>query len=191
MPTFYQPGRTGARTNVKPGDILINTSTFKPAHCGVVTNGLNVIHATNSGIVECDISEWGSEADMFRMNPAPTVEEGGLITNIATEIMKSAKYGMARAGFKSTFSTHTVGSGLHQRLAKYRERLRDAQGVVKNVYCSELVILSYQLACIKGDTIDEANRMFIRLDGKHTWPSTLRRYLKSHIGWSTLGEFKP
>ena len=78
-----------------------------------------------------------------------------------------------------------------QRLAKYRERLRNAQGVVKNVYCSELVILSYQLACIKGDTIDEANRMFIRLDGKHTWPSTLRRYLKSHIGWSTLGEFKP
>lgn len=191
MPTFYQPGRAGLRTNMLPGDILINNNTFAPSHCGVVINGLGVIHATSKGIVEHDISEWGSAADMFRLRTPPTTAEAGRVTNIAQEIMKSAVYGMARAAFKSTFSTHTAGSGLQQRLAKYRERLRDNQGVVKNVYCSELVILSYQLACINGDKIDETNRLFIKLDGKHTWPSTLRRYLRAHIGWRELGEFKP
>jgi hypothetical protein len=191
MPTHYQAGAGMGRDKVKPGDILINTSTFKPAHCGVVVTGLDVIHATGKGIKSDDIDLWGSEADMFRMTPALSDAEAAAVTNIASEIMKSAQYGVGRAMFKSTFSTHDAGKGLFKRLEKYRERLHNEQGVVKNVYCSELVIISYQLACIAGDAINDKDRKFIKLDGKHTWPSTLRRYLKADINWTYLGEYKP
>jgi len=193
MPTYYQPGGGGTpRTErIKSGDILINTSTFKPAHCGIVVANCDVIHATGKGIKTDDIDLWGSEADMFRMTPALSVEEAAAVANIAAEILASATYGMGRAGFKSTFSTHTAGPGLFKRLEKYRERLKDHQGVVKHVYCSELVILSYQLSCISGDAINENDRRFIKLDGKHCWPSTLRRYLKGNAAWSYLGEYKP
>ena len=189
MATYYSPGM--GRSKIKPGDILINTSTFQPAHCGIVVANCDVIHATGKGIISTDIDLWRTEAEMFRMTPALSDADAAKVVRIAGEIMGSAQYGVSRAIFKSTFSSGAAGNNLFARLAKYRERLQNEQGVVKNVYCSELVILSYQLACIMGDTIDNTNRMFINLDGKHTWPSTLRRYLKNSINWTHLGELKP
>lgn len=186
MAVYYRPNSGMKRALMKPGDVLINTSTFKPAHCGIVIKGLGVIHATSKGIKEDDIDLWGNEADVFRPTVDLTDDEVNKVCSIAVEIQNSATYGMARAAFKSTFSTHTAGSGLQKRLEKYRERLKNHQGVVKHVYCSELVILCYQLA---WET--DRHRLFIDLDGKHTWPSTLRRYLKGTIHWQYLGEYKP
>ena len=115
-----------------------------------------------------------------------TGDEVDRVDSIANEIKNSAVYAVGRAVFKSTFSTHTAGAGLQKRLDKYRERLKNHQGVVKHVYCSELVILCYQLAWE-----NDRHRLFIDLDGKHTWPSTLRRHLKNTIHWQHLGEFAP
>lgn len=189
MATFYKPNAGFKRDLLKSGDIFINTSTFKPAHCGIVVDGLDIIHATGKGIVSTDIDLWGSEAEVFRPAPVLSKDEAGQVTNIAVEIKASATYGITRAGIKSTFSTHNVGGGTRARLEKYRERLKNDQGVVKHVYCSELVILCYQLAWIAGDAINEGHRLFIQLDGKHTWPSTLRRYLKGNNNWAFLGEY--
>lgn len=63
--------------------------------------------------------------------------------------------------------------GARERRLKYRTRLNYHQGVVKNVYCSELVILSYQLGL--GD---ENHALFIKKDSKHTLPKTLRDHLR-------------
>ena len=203
MPTFYQPHAGMGRDKMKVGDILINTSTFSPAHCGVVVTGLDVIHATGKGIRSDDIDIWSSEADLFRMTPELSKAEADAVSKMAMAIQQSGSYGKSRAVFQSTFGSSSAGSGLNARLEKYRQRLEEDQGVVKNVYCSDLVIMSYQLACITAGTIDAAshaytegkvddtNRMFIKLDGKHCWPSTLRRYLKASGNWSYLGEFKP
>jgi hypothetical protein len=190
----YKPGAgTPRATRVKAGDILINTSTFKPAHCGVVVENFDVIHATNKGIKQDDIDMWGNEADMFRARPALSKAEADAVVKIATQIMASAEYGLARAAFQSTFGSHSAGDGLMSRLEKYRKRLasQEHQGLVKNVYCSDLVIMTYQLACITGDIVDANNRLFIKLDGKHCWPSTLRSYLKSNRNWEYLGEYAP
>src|SRR5690606_11328320 len=127
-----------------------------------------------------------SEAEIFRPTVDLTDDEVTKITGIATEIQQSATYGMGRAAFKSTFSSSSAGGGLQKRLEKYRERLKNHQGVIKHVYCSELVILCYQLAWE-----NDRHRLFIDLDGKHAWPSTLRRYLKGTIHWQHLGEFQP
>lgn len=186
MAPYYRPNAGMKRGLMKPGDILVNTSTFKPAHCGIVVKGLDVIHATGKGIKVDDIDLWGNEADIFRPAVDLTGDEVDRVDSIANEIKNSAVYGIGRAVFKSTFSTHTAGAGLQKRLDKYRERLKNHQGVVKHVYCSELVILCYQLAWE-----NDRHRLFIDLDGKHTWPSTLRRHLKNTIHWQHLGEFAP
>ncbi len=191
MAQYYRPGTGQPRSRMAAGDILINTSTFKPAHCGIVVAGLDVIHATGKGIRTDDIDLWGSEADVFRPAPVLTATELGNVCNVANEIKNSAQYGITRAGIKSTFSTGSVGTGARARLDKYRQRLENAQGVVKNVFCSELTILCYQLAWIKGSHVDEGHRLFIALDGKHTWPSTLRRYLNQNPNWQLMGQYVP
>ena len=189
MAVFYTP-HTEKRATIKCGDILINNNTFSPAHCGIVVSNQDVIHATGKGIKIDDIDMWGNNADMFRSATDLTTAEAGKLERIAQEIKDSASYGVGRAAFKSTFSTHTAAEGTHQRLNKYRERLKNHQGVVKHVYCSELVILCYQLAWIESDAINANHRLFIQLDGKHTWPSTLRRYLRSNANFKELGEYK-
>jgi len=186
MAKYFQPNSGMPRSLMKPGDILINTSTFKPAHCGIVVEDHYVIHATSDGILMDYLDLWQNEAEIFRPTAELGKDELTKVTGIAREIKNSATYGMLRAGFKSTFSSGSVGTGLQKRLEKYRERLKNHQGVVKHVYCSELVILCYQL----GFPTDR-HRLFIDLDGKHTWPSTLRRYLKGTIHWTHLGELVP
>ena len=190
MATFYQPNAGMQRKVLRAGDILINTSTFKPAHCGILYDQYYVIHATSKGIKKDPIEEWSEEADMFRANPELTDQQAESVVKIAEEIKTSAEYGKTRAVFKSTFASGKAGEGLMARLAKYNERLQDHQGMVKNVYCSELVILCYQMAWYQEMEAKTNARLFINLDGKHTWPSTLRRYLRSNPNFKELGLFK-
>lgn len=187
MAPFYKVGSSTPRHTMQSGDILINTNTFSPSHCGIIVENLDVIHATNKEMKKHDMELWGSKADVFRAAVNLSPDEAKKVSTIADEILISATYGLARAAFQSTFASHGAGSGLQKRLAKYRERLKSHQGVVKHVYCSELVILSYQLAFDEA----EKHRLFIPLDGKHTWPSTLRRHLKGSIHWQYMGEFEP
>lgn len=63
------------------------------------------------------------------------------------------------------------GTGARARLLKYRNRTGMKP---KNVICSEMVILAYQLAMAEGD------EGFIKLDAKHSLPSTLFRYFVNH-----------
>jgi hypothetical protein len=199
-------GQDRLSDKVKIGDILINTNTFSPSHCGVVTeaiaktNTFTITHATRNGMKVEGFLNWTEEADMFRMKPGLSDTEAEAIAAVASEIAKFAQYGKTRAVFHSAFASNKVGPGLNKRLEKYRQRLQEHQGVIKNVYCSDLVVLSYQLACgiavkdhkieAKG-VVDQSNRLFIQLDSKHCWPSTLRTYFMAHKDWEYLGVFKP
>jgi hypothetical protein len=189
---------------IKVGDILINTNTFSPSHCGIVTEATKpanfmVTHATRGGIKVEGFHKWSDDADMFRMKPGLSDDEAEAVAAVASEIAKSAEYGKTRAVFHSTFASHKVGPGLAQRLEKYRQRLHEHQGVIKNVYCSDLVVLCYQLACgiamkdhkitTKGE-VDQKNRLFIKIDSKHCWPSTLRTYFMADKDWEHLGVYK-
>lgn len=202
---FFVNGQDRLSDKIKVGDILINNNTFSPSHCGVVTeatkpSSFTVTHATRNGMKVEGFLNWSHEADMFRMKPGLSDDEAEAVAAVASEIAKSATYGKTRAVFHSTFASNKVGPGLAKRLEKYRERLKEHQGVIKNVYCSDLVVLSYQLACGIGvkdhkvttkDAVDQSNRLFIKLDSKHCWPSTLRTYLMADKDWEYLGVFKP
>lgn len=186
------------------GDILISTKGFGHAGVGICNlfgpkksaNGppgraVEVMHAVNSGVVE----GWGLKAFIYRPNNL-THDEARKITTIAGEIKAGAEYGAARAIFKSWTGSSTFGTGAQGRLKKYRERLKlndTAAGkggktvpIVKHVFCSEFVILCYQLA------LGEDHPLFIKLDGLHTLPSGLKTYLdgKSDV-WRMVGEVEP
>jgi hypothetical protein len=62
--------------------------------------------------------------------------------------------------------------------------MQSHQGVLKNVYCSELVVVAYQL----GLHLNQAHAAWIDLDGKHTLPSTLKSWMARHAtNWTCVG----
>ncbi|GAA4650023.1 hypothetical protein GCM10023116_23060 [Kistimonas scapharcae] len=83
-------------------------------------------------------------------------------------------------GVASAFGTSTFGSGARARLSKYRSRTGNTP---KNVICSEMVILAYQLSV---DVEDEQSG-FINLDAKHSTPGTLASYLYHNPHWQLVG----
>lgn len=185
--------------NLLAGDILINSDKF--GHVGLAIgnsrmrrnepmdgptcNSMAVIHATSSGIV---LGNWTLKAQVFRAARL-TLREALTISRIAEEIKEGATYGTSRAVFKSWSGSSSFGKDAQTRLAKYRERLRlnDAGGdkisIVKNVFCSEYVILCYQLA------LADTHPLFIKLDAMHSLPSTLKNHLtKDSANWRMVGE---
>lgn len=186
------------------GDILISTKGFGHAGVGICNlfgqprsasgspgRAVEVMHAVNSGVVE----GWGLKAFIYRPLNL-TFGEARKITAIANEIKAGAEYGVARAIFKSWTGSSAFGSGAQGRLKKYRERLKlnDAAAgkdgktipIVKHVFCSEFVILCYQLA------LGEDHPLFIKLDGLHTLPSGLKTYLDGKSdAWRQVGEVEP
>lgn len=190
--------------NYDAGDILISTKGFGHAGLGVCNQfasnrsaagppgkAITVTHAVNSGVVE----GWDLKAFVYRPNNL-TFGDARKIALVAAEIKAGAEYGVSRAIFKSWTGSSTFGSGAQGRLKKYRERLKlndvgSAAGakpvpIVKNVFCSEFVILCYQLA------LSEEHPLFIKLDGLHTLPSGLKTYLdRNSSAWRLVGEVDP
>lgn len=172
-------------------DIIID---MKPTfgHCGLVTGnfvnkaatmptGQQVLHAVSEGVIE---GGWGNGRAFCFRSAALTRVEAERIQNVANEIKGAAQYGAARAIFKSWTGSSKFGSGAFERLYKYRTNMQNSQGVLKNVYCSELVVVAYQL----GLQINRQNTSWIDLDGKHTLPSTLKTWLTGRpINWTCMG----
>ncbi|MBP2300482.1 hypothetical protein [Azospirillum picis] len=187
---------------LQAGDILINSDKF--GHVGLAIGNwqgnrsasstathcacMAIVHATNSGVI---LDGWGQKAVVFRPLQL-SVTEVLAVSKIAEEIRNGAQYGAARAVFKSWTGSSSYGKGARERLDKYRSRLRmndtggTALSIVKNVFCSELVILAYQLA------LNEDHAQFIRLDGMHSLPSTLKTYLTGRSNaWRMEGDYVP
>lgn len=173
-------------------DIIIDSKpTF--GHCGIVTGifagkaatvpaGHEVLHATNSGVIE---GPWGNgRAWVYRASTLSRTQ-AEKIQNCAHEIKGGASYGVGRAVFKSWSGSSKFGADAFTRLMKYRERMTVGNdSVLKNVYCSELVVVAYQL----GTGIDKASSAWIDLDGKHTLPSTLKTWLdRNATKWTCVG----
>lgn len=181
------------------GDILVTPGA--PGHAGIAlaeagrNQALNrrvnedgqrpaathIFHATaREGLVSTIV--WPEVSLVYR--PADISPElCGKLESIAHEIAESARYGLARVMFKSWSAGSHFSANARGRLAKYRARLQNHQGVVKNVYCSEFIVLVYQLACD-----DENHPLFLRLNAKHTLPGALGEYLRRDAtNWSLMG----
>ena len=184
-------------------DILITTSDHAVSHCGLVAGNIEfgpvhnrterpgkVCHATTGGILYQDAAKWLQDrgsTEVFRMAHLPE-GVGAKISEIALKLQARCKYGVGRAWVKSWTGTSDFGVNAKARVYKYLARLGMGGGTfITDVYCSELVILSYQLAA-NGN---ESAPSFINLDGKHSLPKDLRAWLLNHAKgdgkWVTKG----
>lgn len=184
-------GRESDVETARACDIIIDTKPLF-GHCAIVTGNFNmrssaipsgsgVIHATAVGVVD---GMWGNGKAYCYRATSLTRAEAAKIDKVAREIYFGANYSIGRAVFKSWSGSSTFGDSAQERLEKYRTRMENHQGVLKNVYCSELVTVAYQL----GLNIDRSNNSWIDLDGKHTLPSTLKSWLdRNATNWRCMG----
>ncbi|MBP0465176.1 hypothetical protein J5Y09_14720 [Roseomonas sp. PWR1] len=193
-------------------DIVITDASNLVSHCGIVagTSRVNtpggivnradmIYHATTKKGVSADpASTWASErgkSSVFRCKTLRFLSQGGKpsgtsIAEAAVALSTRCTYGKGRAWVKSWTGSSDYGASAKGRVAKYLQRLGAGGPFVTELYCSEYVVLAYQLAA-RGD---ENAGYFIDLDGKHTLPKDLRNWLLSRTRpggtWSYLGELE-
>jgi hypothetical protein len=183
------------------GDVLITLSNKLVSHAGVVGDSIEsgpfnqrvkkpgmIYHATMGGILEDPVGQWISgrgASDVFRLTSMPA-GGGEKIGAIAKELRKRCEYGKFRAWFESWTGTSAFGPAAKGRLYEYQAKLKMGNGpFITDVYCSEYVILCYQLAA-DGNS---GSPLFIALDGKHSLPKDLRSWFLQHTStWTALGE---
>jgi hypothetical protein len=104
------------------------------------------------------------------------------LQRVANDISNYASYGGYRM-VRLLIGSRTFGEEARARLAKYKQRRQDGfprNKFVKNITCSEAVILCYQMTFDEGD-----HPFFIHLDAAHAMPKTLMAWLASS-GWEKI-----
>lgn len=143
-----------------------------------------VAHAVMGGGIEITYG-WHQRSKIYRPRQLDLAFQER-IYSVAKEMQAGARYGMARAVLKSWSRSSKFSTKASDRLAKYRDRMANHQGniaIVKNVYCSEFVVLCYQLACANED-----DPRFINKNAKHTLPLQLKAWLdKNPTNWTRVG----
>lgn len=184
--------------HLQAGHILCTDGV--PGHSGVALRGLGG-HTGDAGFISHAMGgydhgilkspNWPFVGRVYRPTQI-TAERLGELFRCSEILRESTRYGIARAIFKSIFGTSAFTGSASARLQKYRTRLAnftsiaEDQGrpfIVKNVICSEYVILLFQLSAP-----DETDPYFINLNAKHTLPMGLERWLRQHTElWQYVG----
>lgn len=143
-----------------------------------------VAHAVMGGGIEITYG-WHQRSKVFRPKTLDLAFQERIFS-VAKEMEASSRYGMARAVLKSWGRSSKFSTNAADRLQKYRDRMANHQGnvaIVKNVYCSEFVVLCYQLACANENDV-----RFINKNAKHTLPLQLKAWLdKNPTDWKRMG----
>lgn len=192
----------------RPGDIIISDTTV--SHCALVigektqlsgNRGVRtdwmVLHASGfmggqkwTGIKKGELSDVAN-GRLFRSRNISDAKAQAVQETALRLYAASSSYGTSRAIF-AWAGTTTFGDGAFTRLQKYKERLShtEHQGVVKNIFCSEFVILCYQLTFLDDSkATKQVDANFIKLDAKHSYPKHLREYLRTNATQWTEGDF--
>jgi hypothetical protein len=85
-------------------------------------------------------------------------------------------------GIGAVLGLSYFGKGAQARLLKYMKR----ENTPKNVICSEMCILAYQLS-----SLGEKDPAFIMLDAKHSTPPTLMEWLDKNWAWERVAAIWP
>jgi hypothetical protein len=90
---------------------------------------------------------------------------------------------MTRA-VRAIFVPDTYGGSARKRIDKYKGRYEKDKRGPNRAFCSEFVILCYQIA------MDYDNPYFPKIDAKYLVPKTLEGYLNKAWGWGLMGRFE-
>ncbi len=193
------------------GDILITLPSNAVSHCGIVagtseasagpgrtvTRANIVFHATSGGMLKDPLAKFQQDRgkfDIYRLRQigqAITTAPGGAairlqdrVVAVADQLVARSEYGKFRAFIRSWTGTSNFGPAAKGRMLTYLYRLNHHGTGNFAVFCSEYVILCYQLAMQgKEDAVG-----WIDLDGKHALPKDLRSWLVASAQWQHMGE---
>jgi hypothetical protein len=173
---------------VETGDIMVFSKGF--GHVAMVYDGKRVVHGQYKGNFHLENLETqkegvinhfsdGAKIHKFPWEKYSEGEKAGYqarIQNVAKVIMHSSKYGLYRAT-RLKLGSSKYGGGAYGRLMKYRERMASGGDgkVVSTITCSEAAIL-----CLQLTFMENAGPGFIKLDGAHTMPATLGKWLDAN-----------
>jgi hypothetical protein len=173
---------------VETGDIMIFSEKF--GHVALVYDAKRAVHGQYFGnfhLEDLQTEKANGHIEQFSGNSVTykfpwhrygEAEKAGYqarIQNAANVIMQSSKYGLYR-GLRLQLGSSNYGKSARGRLNKYRERMaRGGDKMVTTITCAEAAILSLQLTFLEN-----GGPGFIKLDGAHTMPATLEKWLKAN-----------
>lgn len=163
----------------RAGDVFFHIDTGTPGHTNMVARDTALkIDSVDSrrgggGVRSIPIENDHHFALVFRFFSREIALRAALI---AEDWVGKVKYSDGASGSGVTFraigalfGSSKFGTGAQARLMKYRSR----DGFTpKNVICSEMCVLAYQLAMREGSV------GFPKLDAKHTLPTDLMKYFQ-------------
>ncbi|MDB5414103.1 MAG: hypothetical protein JWR10_2438 [Rubritepida sp.] len=187
---------------IETGDIL-----YMPGgagHIGMAYDNKTIIHAQFFGNFHKEpnqkdkggvLSYMASGAGILVFRPPwakcpDAAARKATLQRVSDAISVGAVYGAYRA-VRLLLGSSAFGPDAFTRLMKYRERYEANKGtpalfaqagneVIKNVTCSEAVIVTYQLTFPLHE-----EQFFVRLDAAHAMPSTLKTWLPAN-GWTLV-----
>jgi len=184
LPYYYSN-----RMNIEAGDVLIKLdNSFTPTHCALVDRGReSLVHSIHAGVQSGRMPSsryavWRFQGEhQLKFHPgyrAAQIAEGWANSNIGYTgcSLNNQSWGQWRAVIAKLGSSK-FEKNAKNRLKKYRKRQNFAP---KNMICSELVILAYQLSGNLGDGY------FIEIDAKHATPPVVEAYLNKSKNWSPV-----
>jgi len=169
------------------GDVFFHVDGEVAGHTNMI--GPDVSKKIDSvdpiGVREAPLDRDRHPALVYRFHDAGVAQRAA---RIAHDWVANVHYSDGAKGFGITFrvlgavfGSCKFGTGAEARLIKYRAR----QGMApKNVICSEMCVLAYQLA------MRETDAGFPKLDAKHTLPKDLMKYFNGSSHW-TLIAYRP
>jgi hypothetical protein len=157
----------------QPGDVFFHVDGDVAGHTNMTATDTTakVDSVDPDGVRKVPIDRDRHTALVFRFSDPAVAQSAALV---AEDWVGRVNYSDAAKGFGVTFralgavfGSCKFGTGAEARLLKYRSR---AHMTPKNVICSEMCVLAFQLS------MPETHPGFIKLDAKHTLPSDLMKY---------------
>jgi len=167
------------------GDVFFHCEGDSVGHtnmtCTDVT--MKVDSVDGVGVRIMPINRDQKRAIVFRFHRADIAQQSALLAASWANTYNSGSYGADGVGYSggptagigitgrvigAIMGASNFGVGAKARLLKYRNRVGMKP---RHVICSEMAILAFQL------TMAEADQDFIKLDAKHSLPSTLFKYM--------------
>jgi hypothetical protein len=156
---------------LETGDIFFNSGLI--GHAAIVYDSNEYYHANSAKGFHSDMDPNSAKKDKILRPPGLGASQKEKLQNTITAISTA---GYRKNMFNAAFGSKQFGPSAKKRLDKYQERLLKDENPVIAVTCAEACILCYQLTFY-----DEPNSpFFIDLDGKHSMPANLAKWLSDH-----------
>jgi len=168
------------------GDVFFHVDGARAGHANMMARDTNykIDSVDPVGVRMVPLHKDGHPAVVYRFHDASVAQRAALL---AEDWAGKVKYSDGAFGTGITFrvlgavfGSCKFGIGAEARLMKYRNQDGMAP---KNVICSEMCVLAYQLS------MSESDLGFPKLDAKHTLPTDLMKYFEGagSAHWKPVG----